>query len=185
MAQVVIGSPDRFTPTPWRHGCDDFAAHEWRLVTLPVGREQEFAYGLLKRDRPHYLPMINTEVERRGRRVRALRFAFPGYAFAAAIEGVDWPDLKRFKYDLRYIWDQATIVSDLNKLDALARANASAQPVDVLERGDQVRIRSGPYEGRIGTYCRLGRDHTLVLEIHTLGAAFPVSVQGRDVEKVA
>lgn len=186
MAKVELGSPERFCPTPWRHGCDDFAALEWRLVVLNPGTEQRFAYELLKRAHPHYIPMVEGEIERRGRRVIARRFAFPGYAFAATPPSdADWPVLPRCRYDVRYIWDQATIVSDLVKLDAMGRAHASAQPVDVLEKGDRVRIRSGPYEGRMGLYVRQGRGHTLVLEIHTLGAAFPVSVQGRDVERVA
>jgi len=186
LAKVELGSPERFCPTPWRHGCDDFAAHEWRLVTLAPGSEQRFAYELLKRAHPHYIPMVECEVERRGRRVMSRRFAFPGYAFASTPPGdAEWPVLHRCRYGVQYIWDQATIVSDLIKLDAMGRANMPAVRTAEPVAGDPVRIRSGPCEGRMGRYLRPGRKGALVLEIHTLGAAFPVSVQGRDVERVA
>jgi transcriptional antiterminator RfaH len=149
----------------------------WRVVHVRSRQEKLLARYLLERGVAFYLPQIEKETKRDGRRFKSYNPLFRGYVFlrcddaqkrivvrcdaVAAIIEVD---------------DQSQLHDELQQLRALQLAGASLIPVRDFVAGDSVRITEGPFRGYHGIVQRVARGDRLIVTISLLRKSVAVEL---------
>jgi transcriptional antiterminator RfaH len=134
-----------------------------------------------------YTPRLRVRRARRGRDVEAAPLLFPGYAFVA-IE-LQWRAAHYAPGVIRLVQDgqQPARVPDavIAELRGRERGGLIELPKPrVLQAGDPVRIRHGPFAGRLALYAGMKPRERIEVLLALLGGRLRVTLPKGDVESV-
>jgi len=156
---------------------------QWFVFRTLPRREKKAADLLENMGLSYYLP-LREQVTRRGRRRFSSRVPlFPGYVFGccdiadrlSAMQSgifVQWIDVK----------DQSQLLSELRGIHIAVEVGAGAKLYPRLQKGQWVRVVSGPLQGMAGQISRRNAKYRIVLDLTALQAAVAVEVDMQDVE---
>lgn len=157
----------------------------WWIAKVKPRQEKAFAFELLEREIGYYFPMY-TKVSRRsdGKNRKTLLALFPSYV----------PFVSDNPYSLLKINRLATIVpvraqtrfkKQLNQVYVANESGLQVEPVNTFkyQRGDFVKIITGPLKGIIGKIIRFRNQITIHLEVESMGFVC-VSVNSFQVESI-
>jgi transcription antitermination factor NusG len=153
----------------------------WRLARVRPNADRRLSADLVQQGVPHYAAMAEwVEVDPAGKRRHATRPLFPGYLFVAGHFAGGNRVLK-----VEPIADQARVVADLERLEALRLAGRPLLEEPTYTHGDLVEITRGPYTGVSGVVVRRGGKARLVVEIATLGRLLSLELDARHIRRVS
>jgi len=150
----------------------------WEIVHVRSRQEKALARLLTERRQPFFLPQIEKQMRRAGRKFTSFLALFPGYVF-----------IRRTEETRQVLWasgavarvisvdDQRLLNDELRQIRALQESGASLVPQPNLAPGDRVRITDGVFNGYIGTLVRERDSVRLIVAISSLNksvlAEFP------------
>jgi hypothetical protein len=149
----------------------------WWVAHTKARFEKQFAWDLVRRAIPCFLPMIPRTIFSGGRRRRGMLPLFPSYVFFC---GDDSARLSALTTDrlcqVIEVVDQQTLRQELA---ALHRAITSGMSIDPYPRavvGSRCRVSAGPLRGVEGTIVRRDGIDRLVLQVRMLGRGALVEI---------
>jgi transcriptional antiterminator RfaH len=144
----------------------------WRVAFLRSRQEKELVRLLVRHDIAFYLPLIEKQVRRAGRRFVSYLPLFPGYVFfrgsAAERRAVLGNDRV---VSVLEVLDQPRLDTELRALWHLQESGASLAPHPYLGPGDEVEVVEGPFRGLRGTVLREKGRTRLVVSVTFLRQA--------------
>ena len=141
----------------------------WRVAHVRSRQEKVLARHLLQKDVGYYLPQIDKNVQRAGRRFVSHVPLFAGYVFFRGGAGARQTALRsNVVAHLIEVENQQRLQEELWQIRALQLAGASLIPVDELVPGDAVRVTGGAFAGYQGTVVRTARGDRLLVAVSLL-----------------
>jgi hypothetical protein len=132
--------------------------------------EKAFAFDLLARGVPYFLPMVETVRVSGGRKRRGMVPLFGGYVFFCGGDDERYAALATDRLcQVIEVADQGRLVRELSSLD---KALAGRAPLDLYPFaavGQRCRVVAGPFRGLEGIVVRRDGASRLVLEVRVLG----------------
>lgn len=162
-SEVALSPPDLF----------DLPGLPWRVAYVRSRQEKELARLLLRLNVPFYLPLVEKQVRRAGRRFVSFLPLFPGYLFfrggrgwAAESGPARWDDRL---VSVLEVPDQPRLEAELRVLWRLQQSGAAFEgfPYPVAP-GDAVEVIDGPFQGLRGTVLREKGRTRLVVSVSFL-----------------
>lgn len=158
---------------------------EWYVFRTRPRREKKAAELFADMDLRHYLPLREKSTRRGRRTFRSQVPLFPGYLFACCDGGrriramrsghfAQWLEVK----------DQQLLLDELRGIRIAAESGTGVELFPRLQRGQWVRVMTGPLRGVAGRISRRKDKYRIVLELTALQAAVAVEVDMQDVELV-
>src|SRR5262249_53356348 len=134
-----------------------------------------------------YVPRLRVRRARRGHDVEAAPLLFPGYAFVQVV--LQWRAAHYAPGVIRLVQDgqQPARVPDavITELKGRERDGLIELPKPrILQAGDPVRIRRGPFAGHLALYAGMAPHERVAVLLALLGGAQRVTLAGSDVEVV-
>jgi transcriptional antiterminator RfaH len=149
----------------------------WRVAHVRSRQEKALARYAHEHRIAFYLPQIEKQTERSGRRFSSYLPLFPGYFFfrgdAVARDRVMRSDLAVSIIDVA---DQEILGRELGQIRELQLAGASLMPVETFAAGDAVRVSEGAFAGYEGVVARSGRSERLIVSISLLRKSIAVEL---------
>jgi transcription antitermination factor NusG len=158
---------------------DDEIVHEWYAVQVWTGREHLSANHLRQRGYEVFLPCYRDH-RRWSDRVKTIdRALFAGYVFCrlhaeAAGKIVTSPGVIRMVGDGR--GPVPIPGSEIDAIQRIVQTRLAAEPWQLLDVGQRVRIEAGPLRGTEGVVLMVKNRHRLVVSITLLQRAVAVDV---------
>jgi transcriptional antiterminator RfaH len=156
----------------------------WAVVNTQPNRERLALSNLLRQNFHVYCPMITRRIRHARRAQDVLRPLFPGYLF---IE-VD-PDLQRWRpilstFGVRTLirsGDRPALLEDafIEGIRAREIDGAIVRPDAPYERGQQVRMVGGAFDGLVATIIEMDEKDRLVVLMDLLNRPVKVRVEAR------
>lgn len=142
-------------------GCE---SRQWWVLYTKARHEKAVARHLLGYEIPFYLPLVEKNSLRRGRRICTFVPLFSGYVFLYGSEEERVLSLTTNHISrVLEVPDPDGLRADLRQVRQLLAAKVPLTVESRLAPGDRVRVRSGPMEGIEGTVlARRGRVRLLV-----------------------
>ncbi len=143
---------------------DDCESRQWWVLYTKPRHEKAVARQLLGYEIPFYLPLVEKNAVRRGRRVRTFVPLFSGYVFLYGSEEERVLSLTTNHISrVLTVPDPDGLRADLRQVRQLIAAKEPLTVESRLAPGDRVRVRCGPMEGIEGAVLsRRGRLRLLV-----------------------
>ena len=171
-------------PPLWPDGLDRLGslAGDWFVAHTKARNEKAFAWDLVRRGVPHFLPMVEKTTFSGGRKRRNLHPVFGGYVFFNGT-GDDRHTVMTTGRLCQVIAvpDPAGLVVELEQLRSALLAKADLSFYPHLALGRRVRVTGGPMRGVVGTVADR-RDEAdgpprIVLSVTMLGVGAAVAVE--------
>jgi hypothetical protein len=142
----------------------------WWVAHTKARCEKAFAFDLLARRIPYFLPMVERVRVSGGRKRRALMPLFPGYVFFHGGPDQRYRALATDRLcQVIEVADQARLARDLAGLERALGAGAPLDPYPFAALGRRCRVVAGPFEGLEGIVVRRDGSARLVIEVGMLG----------------
>ena len=159
------------------------AGREWYVFRTRPRREKKAAELFGELGLGHYLP-LREKVTRNGRRTFTSRVPlFSGYVFGCCDLGAR---LRLMQSGLLAQWlevkDQQQLLSELQGIEIASGHGTGVVLYPRLQRGQWVRVVSGPLAGVRGRISRRKECYRIVLDMTALQAAAAIEVDMADVE---
>jgi hypothetical protein len=157
-------------PPRWPAGPLADSAGRWWVAHTKARFEKAFAFDLLARRIPYFLPMAERTRVTGGRKRRAMTPLFSGYVFFRGGPDERHRALATDRLcQVIEVADQPRLSRELADLDRALGAGAALDPYPFAAVGRRCRVVAGPFEGLEGIVVR--RDHSarLVIEVGMLG----------------
>jgi hypothetical protein len=155
----------------------DALSGRWWVAHTRARFEKQFAWDLLRRDVPYFLPMVRRSSFSGGRRRTGMLPLFQSYVF---FRGDDSARLAALSTDrlcqVIDVADQQTLQRELTSLHRAIASGATIDPYPFAAIGSRCRVRAGPLRGVEGTVIRRDGIERLVLEVHMLGRGALVEI---------
>lgn len=185
---ILPAEPDIFPPNLWqdeRH----FAPHEgqwWCLHTKPR-QEKAVARDLRSKEVAYYLPqVVHEDRTPQGRKTRSIIPLFTSYLF---LHGDAYDRGEALKGNrvakILEVSDQDALDRDLRQIHQMLASGLVVAPEPVMPVGAQVRIKSGPLAGIVGTVIRRGKRDQFVAVVQFLGRGATVDLEDWQVEQIS
>lgn len=158
-------------------------AKEWNVIYTTPRAEKRVYARLIEEGIDAYLPLYTTIRQWSDRKKKVKLPLFNSYIFVKVNAKERWQVLQvygvvRFVYYL-----QKPAVVRQKEIDAIKRFLTKTQGFRIsVEKGDQVEIASGPFEGIYGKVIRVGKDK-LILQIEQLSMSLTAEVDKGQVKK--
>jgi transcriptional antiterminator RfaH len=162
----------------------DSSTAYWAVAQLQPSRTALALNLLTQEGFTVYAPKIREQRLIRGRRARVITALFPGYAFvriALQWHAACWcPGVVRLVMDgLRPARVPETVIKDIRDRE---RGGFIELPYRGPERGDRVKILSGPFRGHLAIYAGMSGHERVAILLEILGGQQRVTLLERDVE---
>jgi transcriptional antiterminator RfaH len=143
---------------------DDCESRHWWVLYTKSRHEKAVARQLLHWEVPFYLPLMEKNSVRGGRRIRTFVPMFSGYLFLYGSEEERVRSLTTNRISrVLEVPDPDRLLADLRQVQQLLAAKVPLTIESRLAAGDRVRVRCGPMEGIEGSViARRGRVRLLV-----------------------
>ncbi len=158
----------------------------WLAVNTHPHREHIALDNLNRQDFTTYCPMIERQV-RHARRTRLVRRPlFPGYVFVRVnLDHQRWRPILS-TYGVRSLvrcGERLSFVADglIDGLKAREQDGVVIKPAEPYRLGQQVRMRSGPFDGLVATIIEMDEKDRLVVLMDLLNQSVKVKVSAADV----
>ena len=156
---------------------DTRADTRWWVGHTKARFEKAFAFDLLARRVPYFLPMVERVRMSGGRKRRGLMPLFPGYVFFRGGREDRYRALATDRLcQVIEVADQARLAAELAALDRALAAGVSLDAYPFAAVGRRCRVACGPLEGVEGVVVRRDGTTRLVLEVAMLGQAAAVEI---------
>ncbi len=124
---------------------------DWYVAHTKGRNEKAFAWDLVRKNVPHFLPMVEKVTFSGGRKRRNMAALFPGYVFFA---GNGDTRLDAFSTNrlcqIIDVRDQVGLVSELSQIDIVLTTGHDVAYFPHAAVGKRVRVNGGPFEGSEG-----------------------------------
>jgi transcriptional antiterminator NusG len=171
---------------------------KWYVIQTYSGMEEKVRdailnnLGMMKMEKKVFQILVPEEeiVELKGtKRIEKKRKMFPGYVFLEMeLDDESWYAIRQTPGVARFIGTKVkpTPVSDREMQRVLKQIGVKGEKLEVaFERGESVRVISGPFRGYTGTVDEINVDKgTLKVLINIFGRDTPVEVNFEHAEKV-
>ncbi|MDB5295347.1 MAG: Transcriptional activator RfaH [Phycisphaerales bacterium] len=152
-------------------------AGDWWVGHTKSRAEKAFAWDLLARDVPHYLPLAVREAVWGGRKRKVWVPLFPGYVFFCGGEGVRYAAMTTNRLcQVIAVPRREAFVEQLAAVERAVDAGLTLEHYPFAVAGRRCRVRSGPLMGLAGTIVRDQDKSRLVLEVAILGQGAALEV---------
>jgi len=172
-SEVALSPPDLFD-------LPDLPATRlpWRVAHVRSRQEKELARLLRGGGVPFYLPLMEKQVRRAGRRFVSYLPLFPGYLFfrGAAAERLTVLASARV-VSVIAVLDQRRLDAELRAVWRLEQSGAALAPHPYLAPGDEVRVVDGPFRGLSGVVLREKGRTRLVVSVTLLRQAVAAELE--------
>lgn len=149
----------------------------WWVAHTKARFEKQFAWDLVRRDVPYFLPMVRHTIFSGGRRRTGMMPLFPSYVFFRGDESARLTALTTDRLcQVIEVNDQETLHRDLSALHRAITSGMAIDPYPFAVVGSRCRVRGGPLRGVEGKIIRRDGVERLVLEVHLLGRGALVEI---------
>jgi transcriptional antiterminator RfaH len=154
---------------------------DWFVAHTKARNEKAFAWDLVHREIPYFLPMMKRVRFSGGRKRRLLLPLFSSYVF---ICGDDQTRIAAMSTDrlcqVIAVHDQTTFVNELASIERALAGDAEFDPYPHAAVGKRCRVRSGPLQGVEGIVVMRTTGPagaaSLVLQVSMLGVGAAVQI---------
>jgi transcription antitermination factor NusG len=141
--------------------------HQWWVFATRARAEKKLLNRLQHTETPHYCPLLEKRYRSPSGRIRTSYLpAFTGYVFALATDDQRYQALTT-KYIVRN--DAVTLVDDfereLKQIQYALQSGVRLVPEAMIEPGQRVEVRSGPFKGYEGVVIRRNGQTRLLISI--------------------
>jgi transcriptional antiterminator RfaH len=164
----------------------ELLASRWLAVNTHPHREHIAIENLSRQDFETYCPLIQRQVRHARRTRHVMRPLFPGYVFVRIN-----PDLQRWRpilstFGVRSLvrcGDRLSFIEDgfVAGLRARELDGIIIKPAEPYQLGQQVRMRSGPFDGLVATIIEMDEKDRLVVLMDLLNQSVKVRVAATDI----
>lgn len=153
--------------------------HSWWIAHTLSRCEKAFAWDLIKRDVPYFLPMVERVTFSGGRKRRGMAPLFASYVFVAGNEEAHYRAMTTNRLcQLIKVTDHASLTRELLSIDLALTNKISLDPYPFAAVGRRCRITGGPLRGVEGVVVQRGEgSYRLVLEVKMLGQGASVEIE--------
>ena len=157
----------------------------WAVARLQPHRERLALHGLGLAGFTVYLPRLRSERVSRGRRMEMCLPLFPGYAFVSI--KLQWSKARHAPGIVGLIMNGAGPAHVPDRVVAEIRSREVGGLVELpkaraFRRGDHVRIKRGPFAGRLAIFADLKPHQRVEVLLALLGGEQRATVAATDVE---
>lgn len=150
----------------------------WWVAHTKARAEKVFAWDLIARGIPHFLPMARKTTFSGGRKRHGMTPLFTGYVFFSGDEQARYQALTTDRLcGVIPVREQAVMVAELAAIEAALDAGEALDLYPELAVGRRCRVARGPMEGVVGTVVSRDDVTKLVLHVSVLGAAAALTVE--------
>ena len=156
----------------------------WYAAYTRANHEKRIAQELVRRSVEHYLPLYESVRKWKDRRVRLQMPLFPGYIFVRLalrdrLRVLEVPGVAR----LVGFHGQPTPVpeEDLEAVRTCLAGHRRVEPHRYIQRGQRVRVISGPLTGLSGIVVRQRNSTRFVISLELLKRSVAVELEAADV----
>ena len=164
----------------------DNASQRWTAAYCKPRQEKAFAWDLLRKEVPYFLPMVMRETSSGGRRRRNLYPMFKSYVFLTDDEELRLAALKTERIVTFVKINEAQQESFRQEIASLELGlRTSPDSIELYPRlveGAWVRVIAGPMTGAQGTILSADHKTKLVLGVTLMGSSATVEIPSDFVE---
>jgi hypothetical protein len=130
---------------------------EWFVGHTKSRNEKAFAWELVRRDVPFFLPMVEKVTFSGGRKRRNMAALFPGYVFFAGDGETRYQAMTTGRLcQVIEVTERQQFVEEIQQIDRVLGGGGAIDFFPHTAVGNRVRIIAGPYEGNVGTVVDRG-----------------------------
>ncbi len=160
--------------------CED---RRWWALYTKARQEKCVARQLHKAGIPFYLPLVDKNLNYRGRRVTSHIPLFNAYLFLYGTEEDRVRSLATNRLSrVLEVPDQPLLLSDLRQVHWLIESKAPLTVEARLTPGKRVRIKSGPFQGLEGIVLQRQRQTRLTIAVNFLQQGVSVEIDDYQLE---
>lgn len=150
----------------------------WRVAHTKARNEKAFAWDLVTRDVPFFLPMVTHLHVTGGRKYKTIVPLFPSYVFfRGGSEGRLAALATGRVCQIIEARDQRQLVSELADIHRVIQSGVTMHPLPSAAVGSRCRIHSGPLQGIEGTLVRREAGHHFVIHVSMLGQGAELEIE--------
>jgi len=152
---------------------------QWFVLHTKSRQEKALSEELSVLRIAHFLPAVEQMRFYGQRKAIVLAPLFPGYLFLrGSIEQAYVADRTKRIASILKVTEQEHLDWELRNIHLALQAGTTFDPYPALKKGVRVQVRSGPLRGVQGVIeNRTSRDR-LILQVHMLGSAVSIEVDG-------
>ena len=148
---------------------------DWFVAHTKSRSEKAFAWDLVRRGVPHFLPMVQRVTFSGGRKRRNLASLFPSYVFFAGDGETRSQAMATNRLcQVIPVPDQKRLITELTQIDIVLATGHDLEYFPHASIGQHVRVIAGPYEGTEGTIV----EHSTPEESGEIMVILSVSILG-------
>ena len=178
-ADLAIGHPThhRTAPVAPAGAAPEPVPARWWVAHTKSRFEKAFAFDLLARRVPYFLPMVQRVRVSGGRKRHGLMPLFPGYVFFRGGGHERHAALATGRLcQVIDVVDQSRLLRELEALDQALSQGAGLDPYPFAAVGRRCRVTAGAFQGLEGVVVRRDGRARLVLEVAMLGQAAAMEI---------
>jgi hypothetical protein len=154
---------------------------KWCVAHTKARNEKAFAWDLVHREIPYFLPMMKRVRFSGGRKRRLLMPLFPSYVFICGDEQTRIAALSTERLcQVIAVHDQQTLIDELASIELALAGSAQFDPYPHAAVGNRCRVTSGPLQGVEGIVVMRTTGPagaaSLVLQVSMLGCGAAVQI---------
>ena len=147
----------------------------WEIAHVRSRQEKAVARLLLDAGVPFYLPQIEQQSERAGRKFVSHLPLFPGYIFVRHVDGLRQTLWRTSAVaHMLEVADQAELTAELLQIRELQCRGAVLTPTSDVVPGDAVRITEGAFRGYSGVVTEVRGALRLIVSVSALRKSIAV-----------
>jgi hypothetical protein len=160
-------------------------AGDWWVAHTKSRAEKAFAWDLIGRGIPHFLPTVEREAVWGGRRRKVRTPLFPGYAFFCGDESARYEAMTTGRLCQAIpVKRRERFVEEVFALERAVLAGLKLELFPFAVAGRRCRVAAGPLRGIRGVIVRDADKSRLVLEVEILGQGASLEVSADLLEPV-
>lgn len=153
--------------------------HRWFVLQTKSRQEKVLAKDLQARGIRYFLPLVRAVRSYGGRAATVELPLFPGYLFLrGTLDEAYLSDRTRRVAGILNVHDQEKMGWELRNIAMAVGGGVQLDPYPYLQDGVRVEVRAGPFRGMQGLIDGRGKGGLLILQVHLLGRAVSMEVDG-------
>ena len=162
-----------------------YCGQTWYIAHVKSRREKALADFLFRRNIGYCLPLVKKRQASKNRVRYSLVPIFPGYIFVNTDETGRYNIFKsNHASRIIEVVDSETLVRELNHVNHLLSADHPVYPVDFLDVGQRVRVKTGYLKGIEGIITRKDKKFRLALAVTSIMQSISVEIDADMVEPI-
>lgn len=143
--------------------------HAWYLVQCKPRQDERAEENLLRQGYTCYLPRHSRERLLRGQRQIVEESLFPGYLFIQLSQLDNWAPLRSTRGVSRVVgFGNQPLAVDPELIEHLQQRCSAPAPSPLLESGDKVRLKNGPFAELEAIFLSMDGNERVVLLMNIL-----------------